>query len=332
MKGTTLMGPLVIIAYNDYGDTAVEQEILNVLEAQIVQVDNLLSLRGTHEAEVAEALMVTTQPVTAEILAHMPRCRIVSRAGTGLDAIDVDGATRRGIWVANVPDYGVDEVSTHAITLLLAHARRLPQYLESTRRGIWDYRVVAPIRRLKGQTLGLVGFGRIARAVAHKAQALGLRVLAHDRFVDDREIAASGVHPAGFETLLRESDFVSLHTPLTNTTRHMIDSDTLALMKPTALLINTARGALIDDHALLAAVRAGRIAGAALDVLPIEPPPPDYELLQEERIWLTPHIAWYSESASHDMRTGAAEEVVRVLRGEQPRSGVNHVDGARSKV
>ncbi len=322
------MAPLVIIAYHDYPDTGLEQEILSVLQAKIVQVADLASSEGAAAASEAEALMVTIQPVTADMLARMPRCRIVSRTGTGVDAIDVEAATQRGIWVSNVPDYSVDEVSTHAIALLLSHARRLPRLLEATRHGIWDYKIVQPIHRLQGQTLGVVGFGRIARAVAYKARALGLTILAHDRFVTDQVIEAEGARSVGLETLLRESDFVSLHTPLTDTTRHIIDAEALALMKPTAFLINTARGALIDEDALLAALRAQAIAGAALDVLPVEPPLPDHPLLHEERAWLTPHIAWYSEAAARDMRVRAAEEVVRVLRGEKPRSCVNEVGGA----
>ncbi len=320
------MNPLVILAYKEYPDTAVEAEVLSVLDARLVQITDLTTVNGAAAAREADALMITTRPVTAELLHRMPHCRIVSRVGTGTDAIDIAAATQQRIWVSNVPDYAIDEVSTHAITLLLAHARRLPALLESTRQGIWDYRVVPPIIRLKGQTLGVVGFGRIARALAAKARGLGLNVLAYDRYVTDQNVEAAGVKPVNFETLLRESDFVSLHTPLTETTRGLIDSSALALMKPTALLINTARGALVDEDALVAALRAGRIAGAALDVLQVEPPSADHPLLHESRAWLTPHIGWYSEAASRDMRVKAAEEVVRVLRGGEPRSPINRIE------
>jgi D-3-phosphoglycerate dehydrogenase len=320
------MGPLVIVAYKDYPDIAVEEEILSVLDARLMEITDLMSPEGQAAMREAAALMVTIQPVTADMLAQMPLCKIVSRAGTGVDAIDIEAATGRGIWVSNVPDYSIDEVSTHAIALLLAHARRLPALIDSTRNGVWDYRVVPPIVRLKGQTLGVVGFGRIARVVCAKARGLGLEVLAYDRFVADRDVEAEGATPVSFETLLQRSDFISLHTPLTDTTRGIIDRRALELMKPDAFLINTARGALVDEDALIEALRAGTIAGAALDVLPVEPPSADHPLLHEPRALITPHIGWYSEAASRDMRVRAAEEVVRVLRGGKPRSRINQLD------
>jgi D-3-phosphoglycerate dehydrogenase len=316
----------VIIGYHEYDDTAVEDDILNAVGARTLRIPNLASSDRTDVFGAADALMVSVQPVGADLLAQMPRCRIVSRVGTGIDAIDLDAATKRRIWVTNVPDYAVDEVSTHAIALLLAHARRLPPLIEATRKGVWDYRTVAPIQRLSGQTLGVLGFGRIARKVAVKAQALGLRVLAYDRFVSAGEVEAAGVCPVDLPELLRESDFVSLHTPLTDTTRAIINAEALALMKPTAFLINTARGALVDEDALIDALRRERIAGVALDVLASEPPAPDHPLLHLDRAWITPHTAWYSEAASRDMRARAAEEVVRVLRGERPRARVNNLD------
>jgi D-3-phosphoglycerate dehydrogenase len=255
----------------------------------------------------------------------MTRCRIVSRVGTGLDAIDIPAATQLGIWVTNVPDYSVDEVSTHAITLLLAQARRLPRILEATRRGVWDSRIARPFPRLKGQTLGVLGFGRIAQAVAAKGRGLGLEVSAHDPFIAPQIMAAAGVRAVSAEVLWRESDFISLHTPLTDTSRHIVNAQALAQMKPTAYLINTARGPLVDEAALLAAVRAGQIAGAALDVLEVEPPPADHPLLHDDRILITPHYAWYSEAANVDVRVRGAEEVVRVWRGERPRCPANEV-------
>ncbi len=219
----------------------------------------------------------------------------------------------------------MDEVSTHVIAFLLAHARGLPRIIDATRRGTWEHGPVRPLQRLKGQTLGLLGFGRIGRAVAAKGQGLGLEAIAYDAYVDTELMKAAGVQPVDWETLLRTSDYVSLHAPSTDETRHIIDAEALSLMKPTAFLINTARGALIDEDALLNGVRSGQIAGAALDVLTIEPPPPEHPLLHEERVWVTPHLAWYSEEAEVDLRARAAEEVVRVLRGEKPRSPVNQI-------
>ena len=320
------MAPTVVIAYPGFGDIRIEEDMLSAIDANVSHVANLDTPSSREVAAQADALMVTLQPVPAELIATMERCRIISRVGTGLDAIDIDAATKHGIWVTYVPDYAVDEVSTHAIASLLAHARGFPRLLESTRRGEWGNKVVAPIRRLQGQTLGLLGFGRIGRAVGSKARGLGLEVVVHDPYLDSLPPESSDAQLVDWETLLRTSDYISLHVPLTEGTRHIINSKSLSSMKPTAFLINTARGALIDEDALLEAVRSGQIAGAALDVLSAEPPPVDHPLLHEERVWITPHSAWYSEESMEDMRTRGAEEVVRVLQGQKPRSPVNQIN------
>ena len=320
------MAPTVVIAYPGFGDIRIEEDMLSAIDANVSHVANLDTPSSREVAAQADALMVTLQPVPAELIATMERCRIISRVGTGLDAIDIDAATKHGIWVTYVPDYAVDEVSTHAIASLLAHARGFPRLLESTRRGEWGNKVVAPIRRLQGQTLGLLGFGRIGRAVGSKARGLGLEAVVHDPYLDSLPPESSDAQLVDWETLLRTSDYISLHVPLTEGTRHIINSKSLSLMKPTAFLINTARGALIDEDALLEAVRSGQIAGAALDVLSAEPPPVDHPLLHEERVWITPHSAWYSEESMEDMRTRGAEEVVRVLQGQKPRSPVNQIN------
>ena len=320
------MARTVVIAYPGFGDIRIEEEMLSAIDANVAHLSNLDTPASREIVEQAEALMVTLQPVPAELIASMERCRIISRVGTGLDAIDIDAATKHGVWVTYVPDYAVDEVSTHAIASLLAHARGFPRLLESTRRGEWGNKVVAPIRRLQGQTIGVVGFGRIGRAVGSKARGLGLEVVVHDPYLDSLPPESSDAKLVDWETLLRTSDYISLHVPLTDGTRHIINPDSLSSMKPTAFLINTARGALIDEDALLQAVRAGEIAGAALDVLSAEPPQADHPLLHEDRIWITPHSAWYSEESMEDMRTRGAEEVVRVLQGQKPRSPVNQVN------
>jgi D-3-phosphoglycerate dehydrogenase / 2-oxoglutarate reductase len=315
----------VLIAYESFSDSSVEREILQALDANIVQFGNFDTPEALAAARQADAIMVTIQKVPADLIASLERCHVISRVGTGLDAIDIPAATARGIWVAYVPDYSVDEVSSHAVGLLLAHARGIPWLVESTRAGSWTHQVIAPRRRLSGQTLGLLGFGRIGQAVAAKARGLGLKIIVHDPYLAEQVIAEGGGRPVDRETLLRESDYLSLHVPLTDANRRFLDAHALALMKPTAFVINTARGGLIDEEALLNAVQSGQIAGAALDVLTLEPPPPDYPLLHEPRIIITPHTGWYSEDANHDVRVRASEEVVRVLRGERPRCPVNEI-------
>ena len=318
------MEPTVIIAYK-FGDIQAEEEVLQAINATVLRVENLDTPDVLKRVTQADALMVALQRVSAELIATMERCRIISRIGTGFDTIDIDAATQHGIWVTNVPDYAVDEVSTHAIALLLAHARSLPFLIESTRKGGWDHKTVVPIRRLQGQTLGLIGFGRIGKMVAMKARGLGLEVIVYDPYLAPESFESADTQIVDWETLLGTSDFISLHIPLTEATHYIINARAFSLMKSTAVLINTARGGLVDENALLQAVRADQIAGAALDVLSVEPPPLEHPLLTEDRVLITPHSAWYSEESMLDMCMRGAEEVVRAMRGEKPRCPVNQI-------
>jgi len=321
----------VVHAYDDF-DMTVENAVFGGtdLDIKLVPSHGVESPESREIIRSADALMITLQKVTADVIAAMPNCKFIARLGVGLDNIDLPAATKRRIWVANVPDYGVDEVSLHAITLLLSQLRGIPRLVNDTSEGLWDSSVVRPIRRLTGQTLGILGFGRIGRSLAQKASGFGLKILAYDPYLDAAAIQAAGAQSADLDTILRESDFISLHLPLTDETKHLINAKTLATMKPTAYLVNTARGGLIDEAALLAAVQAGQLRGAALDVLSSEPPARDNAALQailkEPRILVTPHVAWYSEEAMIDMRRRAAEDVVRVLQGEKPRTPVNTVE------
>ena len=319
------MKPTVVIAYPPFGDLQIEQEILARLNGTVLHFPGTDSPEAQAAMRTADAVMVTVQPVRADLIETLDRCRLICRVGTGLDSIDLDAAAQRGIWVTYVPDYSIDEVSTHAISLLLAQARGIPQLIASTRAGQWNNAAAGIVYRLNEQTLGLLGCGRIGQAVATKGKGLGLRVIAHDPFMDAQAIRSVGVEPVDFATLLAESDFISLHTPLTADNRYIINATSLAQMKPTAYLINTARGPLIDEDALLHAVQTGQIAGAALDVLTVEPPAPDNPLLHEPHIFVTPHTAWYSEAAKVDVRVRGAEEVVRVLNGEPPRAPANRI-------
>jgi D-3-phosphoglycerate dehydrogenase len=304
----------------------VVQEELAFLEAEVIAVDSLQVPEARAVLDRVAALMVTTHPVSVELLERMPNCRIVCRVGTGVDAIDVPSATRRGIWVTNVPDYSIDEVSTHALALLLALERNLRGHLAAAAAGDWRYQPVSPIRRLRGKTLGILGFGRIGSTMGRKGLGIGFRVAACDPYIPQERISDAGATPVDFETLFRTADAISLHVPLTEETRQIVNERALVLMKPTAFLVNTARGEVVDVDALLAAVQRGQLAGAAVDVLPTEPLPTDHPLLHEPRILVTPHVAWASEEAAVDVRRRAAEDVARVLRGERPRTPVNEVE------
>lgn len=313
----------VVIAYGQRAQTELESGLLEGMGYQVSHLDNLSGRDGLSGLDEADALMVTVQEVTEAVLAAMPACKVVARVGTGLDSIDLGEAARRGVQVTYVADYSVDEVSTHAIALLLAWARRIPQYLDLVREGKWDSVGAGTIRRLSEQTLGVAGFGRIGQAAAGKGRGLGLRVLVCDPYRSDEDIRAAGCEPASWQKLLAESDFISLHVPLTPDSERLINAAALRAMKPSAVLINTARGGLVDEAALAAAIRAGEIAGAALDVLATEPPAADSPLRGDPRVLITPHGAWYSAEAQRDVVVRACEDVQRVLSGQPPRSPAN---------
>jgi D-3-phosphoglycerate dehydrogenase len=319
----------VAISYAPEPALALERSILADAGFEIIPCGSLATNHGIAAAATADAIMVGADRVDGMVLDQLPRCRIIARVGTGFDAIDIPAATSRGIWVTNVPDYAVDEVSAHAISLALALTRSVVHHRDLIRSGQWAYRPLTPIRRLAGQTLGILGLGRIGSASARKGLGLGMTVIACDPYIPDERFTALGVRRVDFPTLLRESDILTLHVPLTSETRQIIDASALALMKPTAYLINTARGAVVDIDALVEAVRAGRLAGAGLDVLPWEPPPPDHPVLHDERIVVTPHIAWASEEAAYESRLRACQDVIRVLRGERPVYALNDVEVAR---
>ncbi len=275
-------------------------------------------------AAEADALLVQYAQVDDAALAALERVRVVVRYGVGVDTIDVEAAERRGVWVCNVPDYGTQEVSDHALALLLSLARGVARQDREVRAGRWDVNAVRPLRRLSSLTLGVVGLGRIGAALARKAQAVGFDVVGHDPRGLPDELRELGVREAGLDELWGAVDAVSLHLPLTPDTRHLLGDEALGRLRPGALVVNTSRGALVDGAALLRALEDGRVGGAGLDVLEHEPPGDDERgLVTHERVIATPHSAWYSEESELAMKTDAAREVVRVLQGERPRSPVN---------
>ncbi|MBW6454928.1 MAG: C-terminal binding protein [Trueperaceae bacterium] len=310
----------VFVTDCDHGSVAIERRIVE--EAGLG-----LELRQCRtEAEVAGAcrdadgLIVQYAPITRAVLAALPRCRVVVRYGVGTDTVDVDAATDLSVAVCNVPDYGVEEVSDHALALLLALARCIVTLDRAVRGGDWSLASTPDVRRLRGRLLGLVGLGRIGRAVARKALALGLEVVAHDPAAPAPE---PGVTLVGFDELLARSDFVSLHAPLVPATRHLFDDAAFRRMKPGAFLVNTARGGLVDTDALTRALADGRLAGAGIDVLEEEPIAPGHPLLDQPNCLLTPHAGWFSQDAFAELKTKAAEEAVAVLTGAAPRYCLN---------
>jgi D-3-phosphoglycerate dehydrogenase len=269
-------------------------------------------------ARNADAMLVTYAKLPGELLRALTRCKVIGRFGLGVDNIDIKAAVELGITVTYVPDYCMHEVSDHAMALVLALARKIPLSNNLVQAGRWEMSALVPIHRLCGRVLGLVGFGNIPRALTPKATAFGLRVVAHDPFVSRVALAAAGVEGVSFERLLEISDFVSIHAPLVPATRGLFNADVLRKMKKGALLINTARGPLVDEAALIAALDTGHLGGAALDVVAVEPLPRVSKLVGRDNVILTPHTAFYSVEALDELQTKCAADVARVLCGEPP--------------
>ncbi len=316
----------VLITDIDQGNAEPERAVLaeHGIAMLVAQARNQDEVVAAGREVAPDALLSQYAPIDGRVLDALPTVRVVGRYGVGYDMIDVPAATARGVLVITVPDYCTDEVADHALALLLACARHLVSAHLQIAGGGWSSAAVMPgVQRLADQTLGIVGLGRIGRAAARRAQGFGLQVLAHDPFVDDAAMLALEIQPRSLDALLVESDYVSLHAPLSSSTRHLIGSDQLARMKPTASLINTARGGLVDQQALLAALAQGRPAGAGLDVLEQEPPAADSPLRQHPQVILSPHAAFYSDAAYLRLKTDVAAQIATALRGEMPRTPLN---------
>jgi D-3-phosphoglycerate dehydrogenase len=319
----------VVIADSDYGDVDIERAIVEEAGFALVGAQCKTEDEVIDAARDAAAVVTQYATISARVIAALPACRVIARYGTGVDIVDVGAATDNDILVTNVPsDWCENEVADHAMALLLAVARKVTVYDRATREGEWRWQSGAPIHRLRGSVLGLLSFGAIARAVAARAAGFGMRIAAHDPFVPAEEIAAAGAEAVSFDTLVTESDCLVIQAPLTPQTHHLFDEAQLRRMKPTAILVNTARGPIVDDRALHRALSEGWIAGAGLDDIEEEPAKlrgwtPDNPLFALENVVITPHAAYYSEEALGTVRRFAAEEVVRVLSGQAPLSPVN---------
>jgi D-3-phosphoglycerate dehydrogenase / 2-oxoglutarate reductase len=309
----------------------VEKQILSGV-AELVSLQTKKPEEFLGEAADCDALLNTyTGPITAEVMAKMPKCRIIARYGIGVDTIDLDAATAAGIIVTNNPTYCIEEVAEHTMALLLACARKVAFYDRQVRAGTWAVPPGKPLFRLHGSTLGLVGFGNIARQVAIRATAFGMKVLYADPFVKEGQFGEPG-KKVELDELLRDSDFVSTHPPLTRETRKMINDDALARMKPTAFLINCSRGPVVDTEALVRALDAKKIAGCALDTTDPEPLPNPHPLRDRGNVIINPHVAWYSEKAMVGLQAGAPGEVRRVLSGEWPINVVNRAVKGKNRA
>ena len=313
---------VVIVVDCDHPSIDPEKAVLNDICSEIRWINCRTEDEIIAQCADGEALLIQYAPMTRRVLEKLPRCKIVSRYGVGVDTIDLRAGADLGIVVSNVPDSGTNEVSDHALAMMLCLTRKVPQANAYVKNGEWDFRLMAPVRRHKTQTIGIIGIGRIGQTMAHKTHTLGMKVLAHDPYVDSASLP-DYITLVSLEDLLSQADVVSIHCPLTDVTRNMLDEKKLRLMKPSAYLVNTARGNIVNEVALDKLLTEKKLAGAALDVLAVEPGVASHPLFKHDNFYCTPHMAWHSEESEVEMKRKAAEEVRRILLGETPWYQVN---------
>ena len=301
----------------------IEADILAEVGAELVAVQCKNQDEVIAVTKDADGILALVTPMTRPVIETWTKMKVIARYGIGVDTVDLQAATDHGVFVTNVPDFCYDEVSDTAMSLILAVSRKVVAMHQLVRQRVYDRSLAHPIYKLRGKTLGLVAFGHIAQAVARKAIPFGFKILAYDPYVRPDAFTDFPIEIVGLEELLRRSDVVSLHTPLTSETRHMIGQPQFQMMKQTAFFINTSRGPVVDQQALTKALQEKWIAGAGLDVLEKEPPDPSEPLLDFDNVVLTPHYASYSEEAYQEVREKAARQIVQALRGEIPTCLVN---------
>src|SRR5512142_608262 len=322
-----MANPLVAVTDHVFPNLEPTKRVLSELHAELNFAQATTPEAILDVAREADGVIVCYAKMPASVIEQLKNCKVMARTGIGVDNVDIDAASRKGIVVTNVPEYCEDEVSDHAMAMLLTLVRKIPFANKRAHAGKWETGAVNPIHRLRGRTLGLVGLGKIPKLVAAKAQAFGLHVQTYDPYIPAEAAAKLGVKSVGLPELLSTSDYVSIHAPLTPETKNMFNADAFRQIKRGALLVNTARGPLVDVEALVDALDMGQLAGAALDVLPQEPPPADSRLLGRDDVILTPHTGFYSEESMIDLQTKAAQQVALVLSGKEPRYPVNKIKG-----
>ncbi len=307
------------------GDFRYEREALDPIGATILEIPAQTDAEFAEAARNADAIIAPGRRITAEIIEGLDRCVVIGLSSVGADTVDVAAATRKGIVVTNVPDVFVEEVADHTMALLLSAARRLKLMAQLMREGNWREArpVFNDVPRLWGQTVGLISFGNIARAVARRCQPFGLHVIAFDPFVSELTMTAEGVEPVGFMEMLERSDFVSMHAPLNEETRHLMTVEHFAAMKRSAIFVNNGRGPTVDEEALIQALDTGEIAGAALDVFEKEPTTAENPLLHMDNVIVTPHVASATARMMPETRRRTGREIATALLGGWPRSAVN---------
>lgn len=321
--------PKVVITDYDFGDVDVETEILKAAGAEVIALQAKQEEDLFDVAPHCAAMINQYARVGRETISRMKRCEVIARFGVGVDIVDVDSATDRGILVTNVQNYCTEEVADHAISLWLTLARKLPSYDRATHAGIWRWQSGQPVYRLRGRTMGVVSLGKIGQAIAARAQVFGVKVIAYDPFLPADIAASLGVELVSKQDLLARSDYILMQAPMTSDTRHFLSDAEFASMKPGAILVNTGRGPTVDNQALFRALSDGHLAAAGLDDPEEEPAkrvnwtPHDNPIFSLPNVLVTPHVAYYSEESIHEARVTAATQVAKVLTGQKPDYTVN---------
>lgn len=316
------MRPRVVITDSNYPDTAIEREVLDEIGAEVVEARATTPEEVVSATSDADALLNQSVHLPATVFEEIDSVSVVARYGVGVDNVDIDAATENGVAVVRVPSYCEAEVATHTLALMLSAVRRTPLYDRHVKSGKWDWKAGRPIPRLVGSTLGFVAFGNIPQKVVERVSGFDFDVLAFDPHREAAELERYGAEKVGFEELLERSDVVTVHAPLTDETDGLFDADAFDRMRDDAVLVNTARGGIVEESALVEALEADQLRGAALDVM-AEEPPESSPLFARDDVVLSPHVAWYSESSMSTLRRSAARGIVQVLRGERPDGLVN---------
>ncbi len=313
----------IVVTDYTYESLETEKKILSQQNVEFCDYHLKTEDQVIEAAKDCSVLVVQYAPITRKVIESLKNCKLIIRYAIGVDNIDLEAATECGIYVANVPDYGIDEVSTHTVAMILACARKLSETFDTVKSKLWNYALVKPLHRTLNTRLGLIGLGRIPSDVAKKMSGFGMDIVAYDPYAKKDYAQSIGVELVSFEELVTTSDYVSVHCPLTEETRGMFNASVFKRMKKTAILVNTARGPIVNEKDLIDALKNGEIAYAALDVMETEPIPHDSPLLGMKNVILTPHIAWYTEESIESLKTKLAEEIVYVLNGNVPKNLVN---------
>jgi D-3-phosphoglycerate dehydrogenase len=313
----------VYVTDYEYASLKEEEGEINKINARLIPVQSLTEDEVIANCKDADGLLNQYAPISRKVIENLPNLKVVGRYGVGVNTIDMEAATDHGICVVNVPDYCMDEVSDQAFALIIACMRKVVLLNNQVKNRGWDYKLGKPIHRLRGQKLGLLGFGRIPRSLAEKAKPFGFELLVYDPFVKDDIVKEFGGKLLTLDELLQSADVISVHVPLMKNTEHMISTKEFGMMKKTAIIVNTSRGAIIDESAMIEALQHKQIGGAGLDVLETEPVGKDNPLLDMDNVIITPHISWYSEESEVELKQKAARGVAEVLQGKVPTYLVN---------